>query len=199
MIPPNAPTPLKWEQFSKELARHPDLLAKFPKVVDYIRFGFPLAPVLPPITSTIIFPNHFRSGDDVEIARTYLVKEASEGRMLGPFSEEGVRDILKSHFRTAPIHLEEKSHKPGEFRIVRDFSCSIEGVPALHDLIPASRPTRQIGIDEFLRQVRSDLGDRICPRHPNIPRRVIRLTAFFLDLLTLQGRTRSPRNPSSPA
>lgn len=146
-------TPLKWEQFSKELALYPDLLAKFPKVAEHIRSGFPLAPSLPPLTSTSISPNQFRTTEEVEIARAYLVKEVGEGRMLGPFTEEGAREALHGHFQTAPMHVEAKKHKPGEFRIVRDFSLSTPGAPALHNLIPATRPTRQIGVDEFLEKV----------------------------------------------
>lgn len=143
-------TPLRVGVFEAELSRF-DLLEKYPKLLEYLRDGFPIAPTMPKITETLVCPNYTKSRTEeaLKIIREDFDKELELGRLIGPFNETTTRRLLGSHFRTSPVNVTPKKHKPGEYRIIRDLSASFKRQPSVNGLIPEDPPTRLVNFEEF--------------------------------------------------
>ncbi|CEL52825.1 Zn_clus Fungal Zn(2)-Cys(6) binuclear cluster domain [Rhizoctonia solani AG-1 IB] len=89
------------------------------------------------LQTTSIPPNHKSSIDHAEFVDKAIQKEIQEGRYSGPFTPHDLEAMI-GPFRSAPLGVVAKS-KPGEFRIVQDFSFPRGGGihPALNSEINA--------------------------------------------------------------
>lgn len=63
---------------------------------------------LPELDKTTIHPNRITEPKHIEFVKEYFAEEVEAGRMSGPYTEEEVRGILRLHFVSAPLLIDEK-------------------------------------------------------------------------------------------
>ncbi|KDN36470.1 hypothetical protein RSAG8_10808, partial [Rhizoctonia solani AG-8 WAC10335] len=137
-------TPLIPDAWESTLRRH-NLWLRFHDIPDCLRYGFHLG-TSHSLSASSIPSNHKSALDNVGIVEDAITKELAAESLIGPF-------------RSAPLGVVAKS-KPGEFRIVQDFSFPKDGGPhpALNAEIDADAFTCEWGFF-------SDIADIIvaCP------------------------------------
>ncbi|CAE7229144.1 unnamed protein product [Rhizoctonia solani] len=107
--------PDAWEATLRQF----DLWQQFHDIPDGLRYGFRIG-TSHVLSTTSMPPNHKSSLDNAGIVTEAINKELSAGRYSGPFSPKHLERLI-GPFRSAPLGVIAKS-KPGEFRIVQDFS-----------------------------------------------------------------------------
>ncbi|CUA67876.1 hypothetical protein RSOLAG22IIIB_07569 [Rhizoctonia solani] len=126
-LAPNDPrkvvTPLIPDAWESTLRQH-NLWHRFYDIPDGLRYGFRIGTSRLLSTSSMP-PNHKSALDNPTIIEDTIRKEISAGRYSGPFSPQSLESLI-GPFQSAPLGVVEKS-KPGEFRIVQDFSFPRDG------------------------------------------------------------------------
>ena len=134
-------TPYRADRFEYYLRKH-NLLDKHPKLLEHLRRGFPIGD-FPPLPKTYTPPTFPSADKHEDFIRTYLAEEIALGRVSGPFSADKVRALLGGEFVTSPLHVKEKPNKPGEFRLIQNFSFEhADGLVVNEFIDPNDYPTR---------------------------------------------------------
>lgn len=68
---------------------------------------------MPPITDTIIFKNHPSAALHSDAIDKYLTDEFDAGHMLGPFSRQNAKRILRGSFICSPLLVSAQTQQPG--------------------------------------------------------------------------------------
>jgi hypothetical protein len=116
-------TPYNADAFSIMLEKH-KLTSTYPLLVENLRSGFPLG-TLPPLTQTIIIPNHPSVHDHPDAVEAYLQTEVAVCRMSGPYTQEEVQRILRGPFYCSPFIVavqEQSGDLPPKKRVCRNLS-----------------------------------------------------------------------------
>jgi hypothetical protein len=81
-------------------------------LVTNLKNGFPLGD-MPPLTKTIILPNHPSAIQHADIIDQYLIDEVKAGRMSGPFSCQHVEYVLHGAFFSSLLLVSVQTQQPG--------------------------------------------------------------------------------------
>jgi hypothetical protein len=130
--------------FASLLDKH-NLTECYPHLLHNLRHGFPLGR-MPPLSSTVIIPNHVSVGLHIDSVTQYLEVEIAAGRMSGPFSPPEVKRILRGPFQASPFIVSIQTQAPGEpdkTRICRHLSKAFKHAPSVNSFIEKEDfPTR---------------------------------------------------------
>ena len=145
-LPPvSAVSPLKVEEFSKELANHPDQQQVFHVLQGLqhgFRLGFQSAHKLKPAKRNKLSALHH-----AHIVDAYLAKEVSLGRVAGPFSASPFPHLHISSFGVIP-----KKGQPGKWHLIVDLS-SPGGASVNDGINPLDYSLQYIKVDQVIRMV----------------------------------------------
>lgn len=128
--------PYNTDAFELSLARH-NLNSSFPLLVYNFRHGFPLGN-MPPLTETIIIPNHISATLHPDAIDKYLTDEVLAGRMSGPFPRAEVEAILRGPFFSSPLIVSVQPQQlgvPDKIRICRHLSKGNKTHPSVNSHI----------------------------------------------------------------
>lgn len=121
------------------------LTDSYPNLCNNLRHGFPLGN-MPPLTKTIIIPNHPSTLIYPEAVHEYLAGEVGAGRMSGPFSLEDVETALRGPVFVSPLIVAVQPQLPGEpdkLRVCRHLSKDAGDAPSVNSHIDKTEfPTR---------------------------------------------------------
>ena len=110
-------TPLKWQEWDQALSGHPD--QEFQRYIaegirEGFRIGFDYSRQRGQMQSSR--GNMLSAAEHPEVVRSYLAKECSEGRVLGPFDPASFPQVHTSKFGVIP------KGSSGEWRLIIDLS-----------------------------------------------------------------------------
>ena len=137
-------SPYDANAFKTLLVKH-NLTEAYPHLVHNLLHGFPLGR-MPPLSDTIIIPNHPSVPLHMDMVLEYLEVETAAGRMSGPFSREEVEQILRGPFQSSPFIVSIQTQGPGEpdkIRVCRHLSKASKHGPSVNSFIEKENfPTR---------------------------------------------------------
>ncbi|CDO77643.1 hypothetical protein BN946_scf184946.g37 [Trametes cinnabarina] len=100
-----------------------------------LQFGFRIGDMRP-LTKTFTPENHKGGRENIEFIIEYTTEQVKLGHMTGPYSEEQVREILGSHFRSSPLSVVPKSSlEPNKLRLIQNCSFRDEDGVSVNDMI----------------------------------------------------------------
>ncbi|KAJ2955347.1 hypothetical protein NUW54_g14744 [Trametes sanguinea] len=89
-----------------------------------------------PLTKTFTPENHKGGCENIDFIIAYTTEQVELGHMTGPYSEEQVREILGSHFRSSPLSVVPKSSlEPNKLRLIQNCSFRDEDGVSVNDMI----------------------------------------------------------------
>ena len=182
-------TPYHPDAFDKLLNKH-DLTSSYPFLTRNLRNGFPMGE-FPPLTETVIFPNHPSAKNYDKEIKTYLQEEVVARRMFGPFCQSEMEDIMKGPFQSSPLIIDaqpQPNGAPDKIRICRHMSKRDKLHPSTNDYVDSSKfPTRFGSVSE-VGEIVSPLFKFLSP-HPKISCYSLFSSAY---IYALSSRTSTP-------
>jgi hypothetical protein len=118
-------TPYKPDAWA-DLLKDAGLLAKYPHIVDGLRFGFKID--LPQITITQTPPNRPSIFENSDAFHKIIDNEFDKLRYIGPLNKNQVEDLI-GPFQSSPFSIIPKPGRPGLFRILQNYSFPL--IPSL--------------------------------------------------------------------
>ena len=199
-------TPYHPDAFDKLLNKH-DLTSLYPFLTRNLRNGFPMGE-FPPLTETVIFPNHPSAKNYDKEIKTYLQEEVVARRMFGPFCQSEMEDIMKGPFQSSPLIIDaqpQPNGAPDKIRICRHMSKRDKLHPSTNDYVDSSKFPTRFGPISKVGEIVSPLFNFLSP-HPKIscysffflllctstPFRHIHLRPFVAYIYTLSSCTSTP-------
>ncbi|CDO71596.1 hypothetical protein BN946_scf184911.g66 [Trametes cinnabarina] len=129
-------TTYRAEAFEQELRRW-GLWEKHHTLIAKLLFGFHIGDMRP-LTKTFTPENHKGARENIDFVINYTSEQVKLGHMTGPYSEERVRDILGTHFRSSPLSVVPKSSlEPHKFCLIQNCSFRDEDGMSVNDMISA--------------------------------------------------------------
>ncbi len=136
--------PYNTDAFEHLLNRH-DLAKAYPRLINNLRYGFPLSN-MPVILQSIIFLNHPSCTTHISAVNDYLTEELAVGRMSGPFSKLETERILRGPFQSSPLIVSVQPQQPGtpdKLRVCQHLSKGSRLHPSVNSFIEkANFPTQ---------------------------------------------------------
>lgn len=136
--------PYNTDAFRRLLDQH-DLIKAYPRLIDNLQYGFPIGN-MPPISQSVIFPNHPSCITYKAAVDAYLAEEVAAGRMSGPYSKLETERILRGPFQSSPLIVSVQPQQPGtpdKLRVCRHLSKGSKLHPLVNSFIEKTDfPTR---------------------------------------------------------
>jgi len=126
----------------------------------------------PPLTETVIFPNHPSAKNYDKEIKTYLQEEVVACRMFGPFCQSDMEDIMKGPFQSSPLIIDaqpQPNGAPDKIRICRHMSKRDKLHLSTNDYVDSSKFPTHFGSISKVGEIVSPLFNFLSP-HPKISR-----------------------------
>jgi hypothetical protein len=110
---------------------------KYPRLVEYLRGGFPIGD-FPALTRSVIHPNHPSVDAHLQFVSEYLEAEVALGRMSGPFSQAEMESVCGGPFQSSPLLVVVRPGglgEPDKLRPCINLSKRGPDAPAVNDHI----------------------------------------------------------------
>lgn len=137
-------TPYNAEAFAKLLAEC-GLSEKYPLLVNNLISGFPIGD-MPPLTETVIIPNHPSIIEHLESVYDYINTELEAKRMSGPFTQAEAEHVLGGPFYCSPFVVVKQDQGPDlplKVRICRHLSKDARNMGSVNSFVDKEDfPTR---------------------------------------------------------
>lgn len=137
-------TPYNADAFA-QLLEQCNLSDKYPLLFNNLSYGFPIGD-MPPLTKTIIIPNHPSIMEHLEAVYEYINTELVANRMSGPFSQAEVERILRGYFYCSPfvvVTQDQGPNLPPKIRICRHLSKDAPDMGSVNSFVDKEDfPTR---------------------------------------------------------